>query len=61
MSDTARIGGGLLANVGDWIARVGVPATIAFILLTQIGPKLDDISKKLERLTVLVEMKEVHR
>ncbi len=44
-------------DVGDWIARVGVPAAIAFVLLFQVTQKLDALTSAVTRLVVVVEQK----
>jgi hypothetical protein len=48
-------------GVGDWVARVGIPAAIAFILLWQTNAKLDRIDSKLERLCAQTELREVRK
>lgn len=49
------------SDLGDWVARVGIPAAIAFILLWQTNVKLDKVVSGIERLTTMVEMREVRR
>jgi hypothetical protein len=46
------------ALLGGWVARVGIPAAIAFILLFQTNTKQDRIIVLLEK---LVTMQEVRR
>lgn len=43
--------------LGDWVARVGVPSVIAFILLFQVNQKLDLLTSAVTRLVVVVESK----
>jgi hypothetical protein len=44
-------------DMGDWIARVGIPAAIAFMLLWQTNTKLDALVAKIDRIAVLMEQK----
>lgn len=46
-----------ITDVGDWIARVGVPAAIAFLLLFQTNQKLDALAQAVNKLVVIVESK----
>lgn len=46
-----------ITDVGDWIARVGVPAAIAFMLLFQTNQKLDALTSAVTRLVAVVESK----
>lgn len=43
------------SDVGDWVARVGIPAAIAFVLLWQTNSKLDALVQKIDRLCIVVE------
>jgi hypothetical protein len=55
--DTDRKGKRRYSDVGDWIARVGVPAAIAFVLLFQTNAKLDKLVAGVEKLAVMMEAK----
>ncbi len=60
MSDTS-IRREWLTALSDVVAKVGVPAVLAFVLLWQICPKLDMIATKLERIVVMIELREVRK
>jgi hypothetical protein len=53
-----KTGAGVLGMVVSLISRVGIPAAIAFILLTQTNQKLDRLVESMTRLTVVIESKE---
>jgi hypothetical protein len=50
-----------ISAVTDWVARVGVPAAIAFSLIWQTNVKLDAMNSKLERICAQMEIREVRK
>ena len=44
-------------DMGDWIARVGIPAAIAFVLLLQTNQKLDGLQRSVDRMVAVIEAK----